>query len=137
MILVDTNVWSELVRQSPDPNVVAWEQTNAERLWLSTVVIAEFLAGVETMPSGRRKQSLRATYDAILALHADRIVSFDIAAARRYASVLAHQEAEGRHPGTADTQIAATALANGMALATRNTKHFEGLGLVLIDPWAG
>ena len=135
MILVDTNVWSELVRQAPEPTVVEWEASEAENLWLSTVVIGEFLAGVSIMPDGRRKQSLQSTYDDILELYADRIADFDLDSAHRYADVLSRQEAQGRNPGTADTQIAATALARGMALATRNTKHFEGLGLTLIDPW--
>jgi predicted nucleic acid-binding protein len=135
MILVDTNVWSELVRPAPSPRVVAWEKRHAERLWLSTVVIGEFLAGVETMPDGRKKHSLRATYDELLTIYSDRIADFDLRAAYLYASVLAAQEAAGRDPGTADTQIAATALARGMHLATRNTKHFHGLGLELIDPW--
>lgn len=135
MILVDINVWSELVRGSPDERVLEWEFQHAEQLWLSTVVIGEFLSGVEAMPDGRRKQSLHATYESILTLHVDRVANFDLDAARRYASVLAAQEAAGRKPGTADTQIAATALARGMALATRNTRHFEGLGIDLIDPW--
>jgi hypothetical protein len=99
------------------------------------VVIGEFLSGVEMMPAGRRKDALFATYGNILAAYADRIAPFDLAAARHYARVLAYQERAGRDPGTADTQIAATALANGFALATRNTKHFEGLGIDLIDPW--
>jgi len=135
MILVDTNVWSELVKVAPAPPVVDWEAANADRLWLSTVVIGEFLSGVEMMPEGRRRQSLRATYDEVIRSYHDRVVAFDLEASLRYAEVLASQERAGRHPGTADTQIAATALARGMALATRNAKHFEGLGLELIDPW--
>lgn len=135
MILVDTNVWSELVKSVPDPAVLAWEQVNAERLWLSTVVVGEFLSGVTLMPEGRRKHALRATYDDVIALYRDRIAPFDLAAALRYAEVLAHQERAGRNPGTADTQIAATALARGMTLATRNTRDFAGLGLDLVDPW--
>lgn len=136
MILVDTNVWSELVRPIPHASVVAWEARNTERLWLSTVVIGEFLSGVELMPEGRRKRSLRSVYDDILDVYQDRVVPFDLAAACRYATVLAYQERAGRDPGTADTQIAATALAQGMVLATRNTKHFGGLGLELVDPWS-
>jgi toxin FitB len=136
MILVDTNVWSELVRPAPDPNVVAWEARNADLLWLSSVVVGEFLSGVEMMPEGRRKLVLRDTCQTIIAVYAHRVASFDLAAGLRYAVVLAYQEGAGRAPGTADTQIAATALAQGMALATRNVKHFGGLGLTLIDPWS-
>ncbi|WP_419807239.1 type II toxin-antitoxin system VapC family toxin [Sphingomonas sp.] len=135
MILVDTNVWSELVKAVPDPQVRAWELDHADQLWLSTVVTGEFLSGVELMPEGRRKSTLRAQYDAILAEYADRIAPFDLPASRRYATVLAQLERAGRDPGTADAQIAATALTRDLALATRNTKHFAGLGLKLIDPW--
>jgi predicted nucleic acid-binding protein len=135
MILVDTNVWSELVKATPAQQVRAWEHRQSEQLWLSTVVIGEFLSGVAMMPEGKRRAAPESAYEEIIALYADRIVSFDLAAARLYGTVLAFQEQAGRDPGTADTQIAATALARGMSLATRNTKHFEDLGLRLIDPW--
>jgi hypothetical protein len=135
MILVDTNVWSEAFRPLPDAAVKAWARRNAERLWLSTVVIGELLSGVELMPSGQKRSALEQGYAELLQNYVDRIAPFDLAAARYYASTLAWQEHAGRNPGTADTQIAATALARGMPLATRNTKHFEGLGLELIDPW--
>ena len=135
MILVDTNVWSELVRATPAPQVVAWEQSNAHLLWLSSVVVGEFLSGVELMPEGRRKRVMRETYDDVIQTYADRIAPFGLAAALRYSDVLARQERAGRAPGTADTQIAATALSLGMSLATRNVAHFEGLDLRLIDPW--
>lgn len=135
MILVDTNVWSELTRNEPDGMVRDWEQAHASRLWLSTVVIGELLSGAHLLPEGRRKQTFLAGYESLIAIYADRIAPFDLAAARRYGDVLAYQERAGRNPGTADTQIAATALARGMMLATRNTKHFDGLGIALIDPW--
>lgn len=135
MILVDTNVWSELVKPAPEPRVVDWEAAHAERLWLSTVVIGEFLSGVALMPNGQRKGALQAAYDEVLATYQDRVIGFELEAAFRYASVLAEQERAGRNPGTADTQIAAKALAHGMKLATRNVKHFAGLGVELIDPW--
>lgn len=137
MILVDTNVWSELVRAAPDQRVVLWEQSNAERLWLSAVVIGEFLSGVELLPEGRRRHSLRAAYRDVIDLYRDRIVPFDLSAGFHYAQVLARQEQAGRNPGTADTQIAATALSRKMSLATRNVRHFEGLELELINPWEG
>ena len=136
MILVDTNVWSELMRPAPDERVRGWESRTAPLLWLSTVVIGELLSGVELLPDGRKKSALRVGYADLLEAHADRIAAFDLEASRRYAWVVAQQIKAGRDPGTADSQIAATALARGMNLATRNTKHFEGLGLIVIDPWA-
>ena len=135
MILVDTNVWSEAFRLLPNEIVRAWAARNSDDLWLSTVVIGELLSGVEMMPMGRKRLALEDGCGKLVALHANRIVPFDLAAALRYGPVLVQQEGAGRNPGTADTQIAATALAYGMKLATRNTKHFDGLGLDLIDPW--
>jgi len=135
MILVDSNVWSELMRPSPDGCVRQWESENGRLLWLSTVVIGELLSGIELLPNGKRKSALQAGYSNLLETYADRIAAFDLEASRRYALVVAQQIKAGRDPGTADSQIAATALARGMKLATRNTKHFAGLGLALIDPW--
>ena len=137
MILVDTNVWSELVKAAPDPNVRTWEAQNAERLWLASTVAGEFLSGVALMPEGKRKANLLSTYEKILELHHDRLVEFDLPAARHYADVIAFLAKAGRNPKTADAQIAATALSNKMILATRNVKDFEGLGIELIDPWVG
>jgi toxin FitB len=135
MILVDTNVWSELVRPEPDRRVMAWEAAQAPHLWLATVVIGELLSGVQLLPDGKRKQGFLAGYESLIAVHVDRIAAFDLDAARHYGMVLAYQDGCGRNPGTADTQIAAIALARGMQLATRNIRHFEGLGLGLINPW--
>ena len=136
MILVDTNVWSEALRASPDKHVRAWARENADRLWLSTVVIGELLSGAELLPMGKRRTALLAGYRELIESNQDRIAPFDLDASRHYAIVVAEQARAGRNPGTADSQIAATALARGMKLATRNAKHFEGLGVELIDPWS-
>lgn len=135
MILVDSNVWSELMRSVPNPLVRSWQRSHADDVWLSTVVVGELLSGAYLLPDGKRKQMFLDGYEELITLYADRIVDFDLNASRLYGPVLAAQERAGRNPGTADTQIAATALSRGMLLATRNTKHFEGLGLELINPW--
>jgi predicted nucleic acid-binding protein len=135
MILVDSNVWSEAFRPKPDRRVEAWAEQNTDRLWLATVVIGELLSGAHLLPEGIRKQRFLEGYEALISAYSDRILAFDLEAARRYGSVLSQQERAGRNPGTADTQIAAMALAKGMKLATRNVRHFEGLGLELVDPW--
>ena len=135
MILVDTNVWSELTRTVPDANVQQWEREHGERLWLSTVVLGELLSGAHLLPDGKRKDAFLAGYDGLIAAKSERIADFDEAAARHYGQVIAFLEKAGRNPTTCDGQIAATALARGLQLATRNTKDFEGLGLDLIDPW--
>ena len=135
MILVDTNVWSEAFRSRPEPAVQIWASENADRLWLSSVVIGELLSGAHQLPEGKRKTGFLEAYDLLIQQYLDRIALFDLDAARHYGPILAHQEMAGRNPGTADTQIAATAAARGMILATRNQKHFEGLGIALINPW--
>ena len=135
MILVDTNVWSELVKADPDPRVRAWETENADQLWLAATVVGEFLSGVALMPEGKRKDALLAIYEQILEVHYDRFVEFDLDAARHYADMVAFLEKSGRNPKTADAQIAATARSLGMIVATRNVKDFEGLGIELINPW--
>ena len=137
MILVDTNVWTEAFRRAPDERVRAWARDNAGRLWLSTVVIGELLSGAELLPCGQRKTALLAGYRELIESNQDRIAPFDLEASRHYGIVVAEQIRAGRNPATADAQMAATALARGMKLATRNTKHFDGLGVDLIDPWAG
>ena len=135
MILVDTNVWSELTRPLPDPAVKHWEARNSPQLWLSTIVIGELFSGANMLPDGKRKLSFLDGYDALIALHQDRILGFDEVSARRYGEVLAFLEKTGRNPTTTDAQIAATALAHEMTLATRNVKDFAGLGIGLLNPW--
>lgn len=135
MILVDTNVWSEAFRKRPDDRVQRWAEANAERLWLATVVIGELLSGAALLDEGSRKTALLASFDRLIAERADRIAAFDLEAARHYGPILAHQVRAGRSPGTADSQIAAIARSRDLTLATRNVKHFEGLGLELVNPW--
>lgn len=135
MILVDTNVWSEALRPVPDESVRSWAKANTSVLCLSTVVLGELLSGAELLPDGQRKQLLQESYRQLISQHEDRVFAFDLEASIHYATILAIQFRAGRNPGTADTQIAATAVAHKMALATRNVRHFEGLGLELIDPW--
>ena len=137
MILVDTNVWSELLRPIPDSYVIDWEAAQAKNLWLSTVVIGELLSGAHHLPEGKRKTGFLSAYEDLIDAYRNRLAAFDLEAALNYGPILAFQTKTGRDPGTADTQIAATALARGMKLATRNVKHFEGLGIELIDPWVG
>jgi predicted nucleic acid-binding protein len=102
MILVDTNVWSELTRAKPDPAVRLWESANASRLWLATVVIGELLSGAQLLPEGKRRQAFLEGYDELIDVHADRIISFDLVAARLYGGIVARQMRAGRNPGTAE-----------------------------------
>ncbi|APW40256.1 VapC toxin family PIN domain ribonuclease [Rhodoferax koreense] len=137
MMLLDTNVLSELMRQQPDRQVLAWlDAQPTETLFVSAVTVAELMYGIERLPEGRRKDSLRETAWTMLEEDFDgRILPFDGAAATRYAWLAAQRERSGRPIGMADAQIAAICLGTHADLATRNTKDFAGLGLVLTNPW--
>ena len=130
---------SEMMRPAPDPSVLNWLNTQiAGELWLNSVVVSELLFGIARLPAGARKRQLAETFAAMLEQDfAGRILPFDLEAAVIYAELAAGCEAKGRPVEMADAQIAAICLAQGAKLATRNLKHFEGLGLglVLVNPW--
>jgi len=137
MIVIDANVVSETVRREPDPKVVAWlDAQTTETLYISAVSMAELLLGVALLPEGRRKAALDAALQhQVVSLFGSRILPFDLAAAKAFASLIAAARTAGRAIGTADGQIAATALSVGMAVATRDVAPFEGAGLTVINPW--
>lgn len=137
MILLDTNVVSETMRRVPDPRVVAWlDAQAAETLYFSTVSLAELLLGVAVLPGGRRKTELALSLGAQSAvLFGDRVLPFDIAAARAYAEIVGGARAVGRTIGFADGQIAAIAVTRALAVASRDTAPFEAAGLVVVNPW--
>ena len=137
MIVLDTNVVSEMMRPAPHLTVLNWLNAQvADELWLNSIVVSELLFGIARLPSGARKRQLAGTFVAMLEQDfAGRILSFDLEAAVIYAELAAGREAKGRPVAMADAQIAAIGLAQGAKLATRNVKHFDGLGLVLVNPW--
>jgi toxin FitB len=125
------------MRPAPDANVLNWLNVQvADELWLNSVVVSELMFGIARLPGGARKRELADTFAAMLSEDfAGRILPFDLEAALIYAELAAGCEAKGRHVAMADAQIAAVCLAQGAKLATRNLKHFEGLGLGLLNPW--
>lgn len=135
MILLDTNVVSELMRASPDARVLRWLDAQApEEIGVAAVTVAELLYGIARLPQGRRRQQLEAAIAETL--EEDMMVlPFDDAAAVDYAAIVAMQELRGRRIAMADAMIASTALSAGAALATRNVREFAGLGVDVIDPW--
>ncbi len=137
MIVLDTNVLSEIMRAKPDPAVLAWlDAQPPDDLWLNSVVAAELLFGVARLPEGAPKQQLAVAVSAMLEQDfAGQILSFDLNAASVYAVMLAERERIGQTMAMADAQIAAICLSRDATLATRNTRHFEGLGLALMNPW--
>lgn len=137
MIVLDTNVISEMMRPAPDVKARKWLNSQlTDELWLNSIVVAELLFGIVRLPEGARKQRFfKASQEIIEQNFANRILSFDLEAAAAYAEIAARCEAKGRPIATADCQIAAICWVQDAQLATRNTKHFEGLGLKLINPW--
>ncbi len=138
MILLDTNVVSELMRPAPSEAVLAWfAAQDAADLYLSAIGEAELRRGAAMLPAGnRRDQSMAAIEAMITKDFAGRILPFDSAAASALVLVFLERRAAGRPISLADCQIAATARAQGAAIATRNTADFAGCGIAVIDPWA-
>lgn len=137
MILLDTNVLSELMKPAPDTRVRAWILTERrENLFTTTIVVAEVLSGLDLMPAGkRRSQLLNRTEFMFANLFAGRILNFDLAAAQNFGPVLRSARAAGRPIDEMDALIAATALSRNFAVATRNIAHFLGTQIQLINPW--
>ena len=136
MILLDTNVISEAMKPVPDDTVRAWlDDQAAETLYLSSVTIAELLYGIGALPTGKRKNRLTAALDGVMELFADRVVPFDIAAAKRYADLAVKARAAGKGLPTPDGYIAAIAASRGFTVATRDTSAFDAAGVAVINPW--
>lgn len=137
MILLDTNVISEPQRREPNTRVLEWIDAQAlETLYLSAITVAELRAGIALMPTGKRQSILHENLEKrLLPMFANRVLSFDLACTKTYAELLAKARAAGLAIETADAFIAAIALANGFAVATRDTTPFEAAGLNVINPW--
>ena len=137
MILLDTNVISELMRPQPEPRVLAWaDRLDPEAVAITAMNEAEILHGLARLPDGRRKQDLQQSWNALMTdVFSGRIRPFTSEAAHWYAQLLRRRERLGRSMATADAVIAATALAHGASLATRNVADFANIGLELINPW--
>jgi len=139
VILLDTNVLSELMRPMPDPNVVRWLDAWPEwDVWISAVTVAEIRFGILLLPAGKRKELLADLAEQMfLEDFSDRCLPFDCEAAVEYALIVTERNRQGRPISIEDAQIAAIAGTAGLTLATRNTKDFSGIkGLKLVDPWA-
>jgi len=137
MIVLDTNVVSEAMKPGPDPIVRAWMNTQiAETLYLSSVTLAELLYGIGTLPSGRRKDMLAQALDGLLAIFKDRILPFDVDAARHYAELAVTARSTGRGFPTPDGYIAAIAASRGFIVASRDTAPYQAANVTVINPWS-
>lgn len=137
MILVDTNVVSELWRVAPDPGVLSWVDAQAvETLYLSAVTVAELRFGVASMPEGRRRSIYQDRLEReVLPAFTGRVLPFDLDASQRYGTLMARARREGKAISTADGYIAATAASRALMVATRDVAPFQAIGLKVINPW--
>ncbi len=135
MIVLDTNLLSEPLRRDPDPVVLEWLAHPAEAFALSAVSVGELLTGVRLLPIGRRREALGEAIENLLESFAGAVLGYDERAARVYAELVERSRSAGRPIGVEDGMIAAICIANGAALATRNVKDFDGLGIDVLNPW--
>ncbi|OLT55095.1 type II toxin-antitoxin system VapC family toxin [Cellulosimicrobium sp. CUA-896] len=136
MIVLDTNVISEVARRAPEPTVVRWlDGQHAADLYLTAVTVAELSYGVARLPAGARRDDVVARVERVLDALAPRVLALDVAAAQAFGAVAAARDRAGWPIGTADGQIAALCLMHGATLATRNGRDFVGTGVDVVDPW--
>ncbi|WP_322748572.1 MULTISPECIES: type II toxin-antitoxin system VapC family toxin [unclassified Frankia] len=136
LIVLDTNVISELMRAAPAARVVTWVTGRpGTALNTTSVSLAEVRYGIVRLPIGRRRELLLAAADDVFAVFRDKVLPFDAAAGRHYADVVVEREQAGAPISGFDAQIAAICRSHDAVLATRNTNDFTGLGLELVNPW--
>ena len=137
MIVVDTNVVSELMRVETSPAVRAWVSAqDHDELRITAITVAEILCGIERLPSGSRKDTLREAAVDVFSRFAEDVLPFDAAEAAVYPEIVDQRDRRGTPISGYDAQIAAICRDNGASLATRNEKDFAGVGVELINPWS-
>ena len=137
MIVLDTNVLSALMRTKPEAVVVEWlDRQPADSVWLTSITVFEGRFGLALLPKGRRRSSLERAFDRVLTEDlSSRVLAFDEMAAVTAAQLAADRQRAGRIVDLRDTLIAGIAQARRATIATRNTRHFEGLDVPVVDPW--
>ena len=137
MIVLDTNVLSALMRTTPDAVVVEWlDRQPADSVWITSITVFEARFGLALLPKGRRRSSLEQMFDRMLTEDlSSRVLTLDEVAAVMGAQLAAERQRAGRIVDLRDTLIAGIAQARRATIATRNTRHFEGLDVPVVDPW--
>jgi predicted nucleic acid-binding protein len=136
MIVLDTNVVSDLMRPAPTPVVLGWlrRQASAE-LFTTAITVAEIRYGIARLPDGRRKDDLTQAANEVFGAFPDQVLPFDMAAAAAYADLVAQREHMGNPIDGFDGQIASICHIHRALLATRNVKDFHDTGITTTDPW--
>ena len=136
MIILDTNVLSELMLRAPDERVLAWlDQQPRSSIWTTSVTVFEVRFGLESMPVGKRRTVLIQDFEKMLLSIDRRVAPFDTEAAERSSVLMASRKLQGRPREDRDTMIAGIVLARHATLATRNVSHFDDLSAPLVNPW--
>jgi len=137
MIILDTNVVSEIMLPKPDERVTRWlDQQPRTSIWTTSVTVFEIRFGLETMPDGKRRAALMASFERWLGeVVQQRVAGYDEAAARRAAELAADRQRRGRPGELRDTMIAGIVLASHAKFATRNVKHFVDIAPSVVNPW--
>jgi toxin FitB len=139
MIVIDTNVISEAMRDTANGRVIEWMDAQAvETLFLSAITVAELRFGIAVLPAGRRRDRMGARLEQeVLPVFAGRVLPFDMDTSETYANLMARARQKGRPIGKADGYIAATAACHGLTVATRDMSPFKAAGVPVINPWDG
>lgn len=137
MILLDTNVLSELMRQRPEAAVVEWLNGQPRlSVWISAISVFEIRLGLQSKPAGRQRDGLVAAFEEVrIRLIENRVAPFDAEAAQEAASLMADRNMRGSPVDLRDTMIAGIAISSRATLATRNTRHFRDLHVPVVNPW--
>jgi predicted nucleic acid-binding protein len=135
--LLDTNIVSEWIKPQPQPSVVEWvARVDEDRVFLSVASVAEIRRGIELLDAGRRREQLETWLEnELLSRFGRRIIDLDLAVAHAWGQLMARAQKTGVGLSSMDAFIAATALARGLTLVTRNVGDFEPLGVALLNPW--
>lgn len=138
MIVLDTNVLSALMQQSPDKRVADWlDKQPRSSIWITSVTVLEIRFGLQILPLGKRRAGLIAAFEKMLTDTIEgRVASFDAAAAQHSSDLMATRHKKGRPGDLRDTMIAGIVLASRATLATRNASHFQDLAVPVLNPWA-
>ena len=137
MIVIDTNVLSALMRQTPDLPVVEWlDRQPAESVWITSITLFEARFGLALLPKGRRRQTLEASFGKLMVEDLEgRVLDFDSPAAEAAAILAAERQRDGHPIDMRDIQIAGIVLTRRAKIATRNVRHFSDLNVEVINPW--
>ena len=137
MIVLDTNVLSALMRTTPDAVVVEWlDRQPADSVWITSITVFEARFGLALLPKGKRRSSLEQSFDRMLTEDlSSRVLTLDEMAAVTAAHIAAERQRAGRTADLRDTLIAGIAQARRATIATRNTRHFDGLDVPVVNPW--